>query len=86
MKSSTTPRFWNSFSELPVEIRLAAEKQYRHWKKEPLHPSLHFKNVGPFWSVRITEEYRALALKKDNKVYWFWIGRHQDYEKIIKRK
>ncbi len=32
-------------------------------KDNPFHPSLHFKKIGRFWSVRISDHYRALAVK-----------------------
>ncbi len=41
------------------------QKAYRLWISNVFHRSLHFKKVGKnVWSVRITENYRALALKK----------------------
>lgn len=50
-----------------------------------MHPSLHFKKVGKnLWSVRISGGYRALALKKGNDYYWFWIGSHEDYETLLR--
>jgi len=30
------------------------------------------------------ENYRALALKKGEDYYWFWIGSHDEYEELIK--
>jgi len=47
---------------------------------------LHFKQVHPrrpIYSVRISLEYRALGIREDDVVIWFWIGTHTDYEKII---
>ncbi len=84
MKSLTTLRFWRSHAALRPEIKLAARKQYRLWKENPRHPSLQFKKVGPFWSARITEDYRSLALLRDDVYYWFWIGTHAEYECILK--
>jgi hypothetical protein len=84
MKSLTTPRFWQAYVVLPPEIKLAASKQYRLWKNNPRHPSLQFKKVGPFWSARITEDYRSLALLRNDAYNWFWIGTHAEYERILK--
>ncbi|MEO7297552.1 MAG: hypothetical protein ABI042_03125 [Verrucomicrobiota bacterium] len=84
MKSSTTPRFWKAYSDLPSEIKLIARKQYRLWTANPRHPSLQFKKVGPFWSARITENYRSLALLRSEIYHWFWIGTHAEYERILK--
>jgi hypothetical protein len=84
MKSSTTPRFRRAYADLPPETKLAARKRYRLWKDNPRHPSLQFKKVGPFWSARITEDYRSLALLRNNIYHWFWIGTHANYERILK--
>ena len=84
MKSLTTPRFWQAYADLTPEIKLAARKQYRLWKDNPRHPSLQFKKAGPFWSARITENYRSLALLRNDTHHWFWIGTHAEYERILK--
>jgi hypothetical protein len=83
MKSSTTPRFWSAYAALSPEIKLAARKSYRLWKDNPRHPSLQFKKVGPFWSVRITEDFRSLALLRTDCYHWFWVGTHAAYEKNL---
>ena len=31
-----------------------------------------------FWSARITDAYRTLALRQGNTFYWFWIGNHDE--------
>ena len=84
MKSSTTPRFWQAYANLPPPIKLSARKQYLLWRENPRHPSLQFKKVGPFWSIRITEDYRSLALLRNDIYHWFWIGTHAAYERILK--
>ena len=85
MKSFATPNFWEAYAALSPEMKEQARKAYRLWKENPLHPSLHFKKVGKnLWSARITEGYRALALKKGDDYYWFWIGSHDDYDALLK--
>jgi hypothetical protein len=84
MKSFTTPDFWNNYAVLHPEIKEQARKTYRSWKENPSYPSLHFKKVGKnLWSVRITRNYRALALKKGEDFYWIWIGTHDQYESLL---
>ena len=56
-------------------------------ERESIHPSLHFKSVDSeeeIWSLRITKGYRALCLYEKDLVVWFWIGNHDDYERLIK--
>lgn len=35
------------------------------------------------WSVRVTRGIRAVGKLKDDKVTWFWIGNHDEYEKFF---
>ena len=66
-----------------------ARKAFKLWKENPFHPSLHFKCVDSeeeIWSLRITKGYRALCLYEKDLVVWFWIGNHDDYERLIKKK
>lgn len=51
--------------------------------RNPLHPSLHFKQVGLFWSVRVSYSYRALAVREGDVLTWFWIGANADYDKLL---
>jgi hypothetical protein len=55
-------------------------------KADPQHPSLHFKNVGRFWSARVDARYRALAVRDGEDLVWFWIGDHDSYERLIRRR
>ena len=63
---------------------LRAGKQYALFQGNPLHPSLRLKAVGPFWSVRVSGSYRALAIRKGDVFHWIWIGPHDEYEEILK--
>jgi hypothetical protein len=71
------------FYELPEEVQLLARKNYELLKSDPHHPSLHFKRVGDYWSVRVGRNYRALATDVDDGVLWGWIGSHAEYDRII---
>jgi hypothetical protein len=53
MRHLASRTFWNSYDALPKEVQELARKQFRLLKENPAHPSLHFKKVGRFWSVRI---------------------------------
>jgi hypothetical protein len=52
-QSFASERFWRLYSELPVEVQRLASKQYELFREDPFHPSLHLKQVGEVWSVRI---------------------------------
>jgi hypothetical protein len=49
----------------------------------PFHPSLHFKKVGRYWSVRAGIQYRALRVRHEETMIWLWIGPHSEYDKLI---
>jgi hypothetical protein len=84
MTSSTTRSFRDRFQRLPPHVGKLAVHNYRLWRNDPSHPSLHFKRVGEaFWSVRIGLQYRALARKTPSGFQWFWIGSHDEYERVI---
>ena len=54
----------------------------------PNHPSLNFKRVGrrhPVYSVRVSAGYRALGVMEQNDIIWFWIGSHQEYDRLLRR-
>jgi hypothetical protein len=85
MKSLTTPDFWQLYIDLPPKIKKQARKSYQLWIENQSHPSLHFKKIsGNLWSVRVSRNYRALALKIDEDFSWFWIGSHDEYEELLK--
>ena len=83
MKHSASPRFWALYEALPREVRELAEKSFALLKSDSRHPSLHFKRIGKFWSVRVGAHYRALGLEVEGGVCWIWIGTHADYDKLI---
>jgi hypothetical protein len=83
MRSSTTPDFWSTFAALPPEIKARARLAYRLWRHHPRHPSLQFRKAGEVWSVRIGRGYRALSLLDGDTFYWFWIGTHDEYERLL---
>ncbi len=83
MDSSTTSDFWRGYAALPPEIKTKAKKAFRLWKATPSHPSLHFKKVGDYWSARVDLHWRVLGRMHQGTLYWFWIGPHDEYERLI---
>ena len=85
MRDRTSPRFWSLYNRLPVDIQRLADRRFDLLKADRRHPSLHYKRVGPFWSARVNKDYRCLAADKGDDVYWFWIGPHDEYLRLIGR-
>ena len=84
MNHFTVTSFWKSYDTLSKKTQNLADKNFELLKNNPKHPSLHFKTIGKYWSVRIGIYYRALAVEVDEGLLWFWIGNHSDYDKLIK--
>lgn len=86
MNSVTTERFRDAYAKLPEHIQERARKAYAMWKKDLNHPALQFKQIHsakPIYSIRITLSYRAIGVKENNTIIWFWIGSHSDYNNLI---
>ena len=88
MISRTTERFRKIFQQLPEHIQQQARAAYRLFRQDPAHPSLRFKPIHssePVYSARVGRSYRALAIREGERLTWFWIGSHADYEEMLKR-
>ena len=86
MTSRTTASFRKAFDTLPEDIQERAREAFNLFSENPAHPSLRLKQVHstePIYSARITRDYRALARRHADVWIWFWIGSHEDYNKII---
>jgi len=77
-------RFWQCLYDLPESVQDTAKKNFELLKKNPSHPSLHFKKVGKFWSARIGLEHRALAIEDGADFIWVWIGKHDEYDRLVR--
>jgi len=83
LKHFASSDFWECYRKLPQSIQDLADVHFALLKENPSHPSLHFKKVGKYRSVRIGMHYRALAVEVQKGLLWFWIGNHADYDKIL---
>jgi hypothetical protein len=84
--SKTTSRFWKAYEALEKDVQKQAREAYRFFRNDPQHPSLNFKMVVPSipcYSIRVTRGYRAVGVLEDDTITWFWIGNHDDYERLI---
>ncbi len=87
MTSRRTKAFVRLLAELPPDVVKQAKEAYRLWTRDPSHPGLRFKriqNLDNVWSVRISKNYRAVGVRDGEKVVWFWIGSHADYDQLLK--
>ncbi len=70
----TTARFWRCFEKPPPPVRSLARENFQLFKNDSRHPSLHFKKIGKFWSVRVGMSHRALAVKDANVLFGYELG------------
>jgi hypothetical protein len=41
------------------------------------------RHTGRFWSARVGGGYRALAMIQGDEAEWFWIGPHDEYDRLL---
>ena len=88
MNSFTTEYFRKHYALLPAAIKKQVKESYKLFKANQYHPSLRFKRVHsyrPIFSVRITKDYRAVGILEKDKIIWFWIGSHSEYDILLKK-
>ncbi len=79
-----SPSFWLAYESLPISAQRIADRNFEILKSTSRYPSLHFKKIGRYWSVRVGIHYRALAVEAEGDLLWFWVGSHTEYDKLIK--
>lgn len=90
MQFSTTKEFWQLLTECPADIQDRVPKKLSMWEDNQRHPSLHFKKVSKdsepsVWSIRVSDDYRMLGYRQGDHVMWYWVGKHDEYIRIINR-
>lgn len=86
MQSQTTEAFRKLLALAPTLVQTKARIAYGLWTENPAHPSLRFKKVHntlPIYSVRIDRNWRAVGVLRDGVMVWFWIGQHDEYERLL---
>jgi len=83
LRHIASSRFWVLYQALPPAVRNLADKNFALLKSDPRHPSLRFKRIGKLWSARVGDHYRALGTDVEEGVYWFWVGTHAEYDRIV---
>ena len=86
MRSRRTTRFRSLFEQLPGEVQQSARRAYVLFQRDPAHPSLQFKRLRAdrqTYSIRVGLGYRALGIRLDEALVWYWIGPHAEYDRLI---
>ena len=88
MTSHATQSFRDPLASLPKSVRSRASAAYRRFRQNPHHSGLQFKKVHrqrPVYSARVTDDYRVLGTLDGDEIVWFWIGKHEEYERLLKQ-
>jgi hypothetical protein len=88
MKSHITQSFRDALALLPLSIQKRARAAYRRFQSNPHHSGVQFKKVHatkPVYSARVNDDYRAVGMMDDDAIVWFWIGKHEEYERLLKQ-
>ncbi|HEX8523158.1 MAG TPA: hypothetical protein VF669_12950 [Tepidisphaeraceae bacterium] len=87
MTSRLHPSFQRQLAALPKDVQERARSAYKQFVSNPRHPSLQFKQLNAghaLWSVRVTNDYRAVGVRSADKIIWFFIGTHAQYDRLLK--
>jgi len=85
IQSRATRRFWRLFSDLPADAQRDAKRAYRQFQSDPAHPGLQFKKPegeDNVYSVRIGLDFRALGTLRKDRIVWYWIANHSEYDRL----
>ena len=83
IKHVRTQRFRKHYQDLPYHVQQLADKSFALLKQNPAHPSLTLKKVRIYWSARVGPKYCTLASEREGTFFWFWIGTHDEYMRLI---
>jgi hypothetical protein len=84
LKHLASPAYWRCYEKLPTDIRNLADECFDLLKKNARHPSLHFKKIRNYGSVRVGLHYRAVAVEVPDGLLWIWIGTPSEYDRLLK--
>ena len=87
MNSFLTSQFFGLYRVLPPSVREQARSAYALFRDNPHHPSLRFRRVHPtrpIFSARVGLDYRAVCIRRENDIFWFWIGSHAEYDYLLR--
>ena len=85
MKHFINSDFQECYDKLPRHVKKLVDKNIILLKENPYHPSLFLKKVAKFWSIRIGKRHRALAVKVEDGLVWFWVGTHAEYDRMVQK-
>ena len=67
-------------------VRRLAWEKYKIWRKNPGHRSLRFKLIdrkAQRYSASVGKHYRVLGKLLEDGMLWYWIGAHEEYNRLV---
>jgi hypothetical protein len=88
MRGARRGRWTICFDSVPgdPDVQRDAKRAFCLFRGNPAHPGLQFKKLegeDNIYSARIGLEYRALAVMKKDRIVWYWIGSHAEYDRLV---
>jgi hypothetical protein len=65
---------------LPQDLPERVLEKIKKVRPNPQQRYSGLQKVGNYWSLSVGG-YRALARKEGGNFLWFWVGRHDEYER-----
>jgi len=84
--SKVRPSSRRAYEHLAPAVKARARTAYQLFAENPNHPSLRFKKLqgsDRIWSVRISEQYRAIGVRPSDTIEWIWIGTHNEFDNMF---
>jgi plasmid maintenance system killer protein len=82
MRFEVSRQFHKCYDNLPQDVQKRCNPKLEPWETNARHPSLHFKKMSkeqPWWSLRVSRQYRLLGWREGDRVIWDWVGPHDEY-------
>jgi len=84
--SKARPSFWRAYNRLAPSVKARAREAYRVFEQNPDPQALRFKKLqsrDDVWSVRVTDQYRAVGVRSGDTIEWIWIGTHNEFDNLF---
>ena len=88
MPSRFTEGYFKLLKRLPKDVQRRTIKTLELLERDPRYPSVHFKEVSEkhgAWSARVSRDYRMVGYREGEVIEWFWVGSHDQYDKLLDR-
>jgi len=83
--STLSPKFFDTYRHLPPGIRAKAiDYSLPTRQASNSRRSNGLPTGNQLCSARVTRDYRVLGVLANDIVIWFWIGSHDNYERLIR--